>query len=125
MPGTARIFPLTASSRSTHERVVGWVAVAPVSSRCVYEGVVENSVYVAADARGRGAGRALLERLIDSTEAAGIWTIQTGIFPENVASVRLHQTVGFEVLGRRKRIGKLAGAWRDVLFMERRSELVD
>jgi phosphinothricin acetyltransferase len=106
-------------------RVVGWVAVSPVSDRCVYGGVVEDSVYVATDARGKGVGRMLLRRLIDSTEAAGIWTIQTGIFPENEASLRLHESVGFEVVGRRKRIGKLHGIWRDVLFVERRSEIVE
>ena len=78
--------------------VVGWVAVTGVSDRCVYAGVVENSVYVAQDARGRGVGRALLERLIDSTEAAGIWTIQTGIFPENEASLRVHERAGFEIV---------------------------
>jgi phosphinothricin acetyltransferase len=104
--------------------VLGWVAVSPVSDRCVYRGVVENSVYVAADARNRGVGRLLLERLIASTEAAGIWTIQTGIFPENESSLRLHERVGFEVVGRRTRIGKLHGSWRDVLLIERRSEAV-
>jgi L-amino acid N-acyltransferase YncA len=106
------------------DRVVGWVAISPVSDRCVYGGVVENSVYVSEEARGRGVGRALLQRLIDSTEAAGIWTIQTGIFPENDASIRLHQGVGFEIVGRRKKLGKLAGTWRDVLLMERRSPVV-
>ncbi len=103
---------------------VGWAAVSAVSDRCVYDGVVENSVYVAAEARGCGVGRLLLERLIASTEAAGIWTIQTGIFPENDASVRLHERVGFEIVGRRKRLGKLGGIWRDVLLLERRSEVV-
>jgi L-amino acid N-acyltransferase YncA len=106
-------------------RVVGWVAVSAVSARCVYGGVVENSVYVHDDARGRGVGRALLERLISSTEAAGIWTIQTGIFPENDASVRLHERVGFEIVGTRKRLGKLNGLWRDVLLLERRSAIID
>jgi phosphinothricin acetyltransferase len=105
--------------------VVGWAAVSGVSDRCVYAGVVENSVYVAADARGRGVGRALLERLIESTEAAGIWTIQSGIFPENVASLRLHESVGFEVVGTRERIGRLNGVWRDVLFVERRSPRIE
>jgi phosphinothricin acetyltransferase len=107
------------------ERVVGWVAVSRVSSRCVYEGVVENSVYVAADARGHGVGRSLLQALVASTDAAGIWTIQTGIFPENTASVRAHERVGFRVVGRRERIGRLDGIWRDVLFLERRSAAVD
>ena len=105
--------------------IVGWVAVTSVSDRCVYGGVVENSVYVAEAARGQGVGRLLLERLIASTEAAGIWTIQTGIFPENESSVRLHERVGFEIVGRRKRIGKLNGVWRDVLLIERRSTVVE
>jgi phosphinothricin acetyltransferase len=104
--------------------VVGWVAVSSVSGRCVYGGVVENSVYVDATARGQGVGRLLLERLIESTEAAGIWTIQTGIFPENEVSIRLHERVGFEIVGRRKRLGKLHGVWRDVLLLERRSDSV-
>ncbi len=105
--------------------VVGWVAVSPVSARRVYRGVVEESVYVDASAQGQGVGRALLERLVASTEAAGIWTIQTGIFPENEASVRLHERVGFEIVGRRRRLGKLHGEWRDVLLLERRSPVVD
>jgi phosphinothricin acetyltransferase len=106
-------------------RVVGWVAVSPVSDRCAYAGVVENSVYVDAGVRGQGVGRMLLERLIESTEQAGVWTIQTGILPENEASVRLHERVGFEVVGRRKRLGKLNGVWRDVLLLERRSDKVE
>jgi phosphinothricin acetyltransferase len=105
--------------------VVGWTAVSPVSDRCVYGGVVENSVYVAEAARGQGLGQRLLEALIASTETAGIWTIQTGIFPENEGSIRLHERVGFEVVGRRKRLGKLRGHWRDVLLLERRSETVN
>lgn len=104
--------------------VVGFVAVAPVSDRCVYGGVVESSVYVADSARGEGIGRLLLDRLIASTESAGIWTIQSGIFPENVASLALHERVGFRVVGRRERLGKLHGIWRDVLFVERRSAVV-
>jgi phosphinothricin acetyltransferase len=108
-----------------HQAVVGWVAVGPVSDRCVYGGVVENSVYVGEEARGQGVGMLLLEQLIRSTEASGIWTIQTGIFPENEASVRLHERAGFEVVGRRKRLGKLHGVWRDVLLLERRSDLVE
>ena len=105
--------------------VLGWAAVSRVSNRCVYGGVVENSVYVAAAARGQGVGLRLLEELVASTESAGIWTIETGIFPENTASVRLHERVGFEVVGRRKRLGKLHGTWRDVLLLERRSDKVN
>jgi L-amino acid N-acyltransferase YncA len=103
------------------DRVIGWVAVSPVSDRCAYAGVVENSVYVDPAAQGHGVGRALLEAIIEAATAAGIWTIQTGIFPENEASVALHQGCGFRVVGRRERIGQLRGVWRDVLFMERRS----
>jgi L-amino acid N-acyltransferase YncA len=103
------------------DKVVGWAALSPVSERCVYAGVAENSVYVAADAQGRGVGRALLEELIAGAERDGIWTIQTGIFPENEASIRLHQRCGFRVVGVRERIGKHYGVWRDVVFMERRS----
>jgi phosphinothricin acetyltransferase len=87
--------------------------------------VVENSVYVAEDTRGRGVGKLLLEQLIASTEAAGVWTIQTGIFPENAASITLHERVGFEIVGRRKRLGKLHGVWRDVFLLERRSRVVE
>ena len=105
--------------------VVGWAAVSGVSERCVYGGVVENSVYVAQDARRQGIGQRLLEALIASTEAAGIWTIQTGIFPENLGSIRVHELVGFEVVGRRKRLGKLHDVWRDVLLLERRSPNVN
>ena len=101
--------------------VLGWTALSPVSERCVYEGVAEESVYVAAGAQGRGVGRLLLEELIRMSEQAGIWTIQTGIFPENAASLRLHERVGFRVLGVRDRLGKLDGVWRDVVFLERRS----
>lgn len=104
--------------------VVGFVAAAPVSDRCVYGGVVENSVYVAESARGSGIGRLLLERLVSSTEDAGIWTIQSGIFPENAASLRLHERAGFRVVGRRSRLGQLHGVWRDVLLVERRSEVI-
>ena len=107
------------------DEVVGSAAVSPVSDRCVYGGVVENSVYVAEAARGQGIGQRLLEALITSTEAAGVWTIQTGVFPENEGSIRLHERVGFEVVGLRKRLGKLHGVWRDVLLLERRSETVD
>lgn len=105
--------------------VVGWAAASSVSDRCVFGGVVESSVYVAGDHRGEGVGRALLEALIESTEASDIWTVQAGIFPENLASLALHERVGFEVIGRRKRLGKLNGVWRDVLLLERRSDIID
>jgi phosphinothricin acetyltransferase len=106
------------------ERVLGWVAVTRVSPRAAYAGVVEHSVYVDAAARGRGVGRALLAKLIESTEAAGIWTIQSGIFPENRASLALHASAGFRVIGTRERIGRHHGRWRDVLLVERRSATI-
>ncbi|MET9856812.1 N-acetyltransferase family protein [Streptomyces sp. NPDC006450] len=102
-------------------KLLGWVAASKVSDRCAYEGVVEHSVYVDPGARGRGVARALLDALIASTEAAGIWTIQSGIFPENTASLALHQRAGFRVIGTRMRIGRHRGAWRDVVLLERRS----
>ncbi len=101
--------------------LLGWVAVSAVSGRCVYAGVVEHSVYVDPAAQGRGVGGALLRALIASTEAAGIWTIESGIFPENLASLRLHETAGFRVVGIRERIGRHHRGWRDVLLLERRS----
>jgi phosphinothricin acetyltransferase len=104
--------------------VIGWAALSSVSDRCVYGGVAEESVYVASSARGKGVGRALLERLISDSEEAGIWTIQTGVFPENEASLRLHERVGFRALGTRERLGRLNGVWRDVVFLERRSDRV-
>ena len=105
----------------TSGQVLGWVAASGVSDRCVYQGVVEHSVYVAPAARGRGVGAALLRALIGSTEAAGIWTIQSGIFPENTASLRLHERAGFRVVGVRARLGRHRGRWRDVVLLERRS----
>ncbi|WP_098008000.1 GNAT family N-acetyltransferase [Streptomyces sp. sk226] len=101
--------------------VLGWTAASAVSDRCAYAGVVEHSVYVHPDARGRGIGRALLEALIDSTETAGIWTIQSGVFPENTASLALHRGLGFREIGLRERIGRHRGTWRDVVLIERRS----
>ncbi|HYN85282.1 MAG TPA: GNAT family N-acetyltransferase [Pyrinomonadaceae bacterium] len=103
--------------------VAGWAALSPVSSRCVYAGVAEVSVYVAAAWRGRGVGRALLDALVAASERAGVWTLQAGIFPENAASVRLHERCGFRVVGRRERVGRLRGAWRDTLLLERRSRV--
>jgi phosphinothricin acetyltransferase len=110
--------------------VMGWSTLAAVSDRCVYAGVAEVSVYVAASARGRGVGAALLQGLIASAEAAGVWTLIAGIFPENTASVGLHECAGFRLVGRRERLGKMpmigprAGEWRDVLLLERRSAVV-
>ncbi|MET9887378.1 N-acetyltransferase family protein [Streptomyces sp. NPDC006430] len=102
-------------------KVLGWVAASAVSDRCVYAGVVEHSVYVHPAARGRGVATQLLTALIGSTEAAGIWTIQSGIFPENRASLALHQRAGFRVVGTRERVGRHRGVWRDVVLLERRS----
>ena len=104
--------------------VVGWAALSPTSSRGCYAGVAEHSVYVTETARGRGVGRALMEGLFAAADEAGIWTVQTSVFPENEASVALHERVGFRVVGRRERIAKLNGVWRDTLLLERRSPLV-
>ncbi len=104
--------------------VLGWVAVSPTSRRQAYQGVVEHSVYVHPAARGRKIGSLLLATMIASTEAAGIWTIQSGIFPENTASVALHEAAGFRVVGRRERLARHHGRWRDVLLLERRSSAV-
>ena len=104
--------------------VVGWAALSPYSARPVYGGVAEESVYVAEQARGHGVGRALLEALIERSEQAGIWTLEAGVFPENRASVTLHLSCGFRLVGVRERIGRMAGGeWRDVLLLERRSEV--
>ncbi|MBT2452611.1 N-acetyltransferase [Streptomyces sp. ISL-43] len=105
-------------------KVLGWVAASRVSDRCAYVGVVEHSVYVHPGARGRGVARALLDELIASTEAARIWTIQSGIFPENGASLALHQRAGFRIIGTRERVGRHHGAWRDVVLLERRSPAI-
>jgi phosphinothricin acetyltransferase len=113
-----------ALDRNDQGTVLGWVAISPVSARTVYAGVVEHSVYVDPAAQGRGVGRALLDALITSTETAGIWTIQSGIFPENTASRALHRAAGFRELGVRERIGRhtsQGNRWRDVVFIERRS----
>ncbi|MFJ6699866.1 GNAT family N-acetyltransferase [Streptomyces sp. NPDC091272] len=104
--------------------LLGWAAVSRVSERSAYAGVVEHSVYVHPRARGRGVASVLLTTLINSTEAAGIWTLQAGIFPENSASLALHRRAGFRVIGTRERIGRHHGAWRDVMLLERRSPAV-
>ena len=102
--------------------VVGWAALSAVSGRDCYRGVAEHSIYVAERARGLGAGRQLLGALIASSEAGGFWTLQSGVFPENEASLALHTTLGFRVVGVRERLGRLHGVWRDVVLLERRSE---
>jgi L-amino acid N-acyltransferase YncA len=104
-------------------RVVGWAALAPVSDRCVYSGVAELSIYVASAMRGKGVGKTLLDALVLESEAKGFWTLQTGVFPENKASLALHQKCGFRIVGRRERIGKMGSRWRDVIFLERRSAI--
>ena len=102
-------------------RMLGWAALSRVSERCAYGGVAEVSVYVSQEARGRGVGRRLLEELVRASEEAGIWTLQAGIFPENTASLSIHQHCGFRVVGVREKLGKLGSAWRDVALLERRS----
>jgi L-amino acid N-acyltransferase YncA/DNA-binding transcriptional ArsR family regulator len=101
-------------------RVVGWAAAAPVSARAVYSGVAETSIYVGDGYRGRGVGKALIHRQVTAADEAGLWTLQTSIFPENRASIALHQSAGFRTLGMRERIGRHHGVWRDTVFLERR-----
>jgi L-amino acid N-acyltransferase YncA len=104
--------------------VVGWAALSPMSSRCCYRGVGEVSVYVAETGRGTGVGQALLEDLVERSEQDGYWTLSAGIFPENEASLRLHRACGFRELGVHERLGESGGVWRDVVWLERRSEMV-
>ena len=108
--------------------VLGWAALSPVSSRCIYSGVAEVSLYVGAQHRGQGVGSAILSALIDASENAGIWTLEGGIFPENTVSLALVKKHGFREVGRREKVGKmtygeLAGTWRDVVLVERRSKV--
>ena len=105
------------------EQVIGWAALSRVSGRCVYGGVAEVSIYVAEQARGKGTGSQLLRELVAASETAGIWTLQAGIFPENAASIELHKGAGFRIVGTRERLGSMNGRWRDVILMERRSEV--
>jgi L-amino acid N-acyltransferase YncA len=107
-----------------NESILGWAALTPVSARPVYAGVAEVSVYVAREWQGWGIGRGLLDALVTESEQKGIWTLQASIFPENVASVSLHLACGFREVGRRERIAKMIGLWRDTLLLERRSKLV-
>lgn len=104
--------------------VLGWAALTPYSARAVYAGVAEESIYVADAVRGQGIGHLLLDALVNASEAAGFWTLQAGIFPENQSSIRLHERCGFRIVGRRQAIGKMNGVWRDVLLLERRSRTV-
>jgi L-amino acid N-acyltransferase YncA len=120
----ARLRECRLVARSAPEdRVVGWVALSPVSERAVYRGVAELSIYVASSARGRGVGRALLNRLIGDSELAGIWTLQAGVLAENETSLALHRACGFREVGRRERIGRHGDRWRDVVLLERRSRV--
>ena len=107
-----------------NDKILGWAALSPVSDRCVYAGVAEVSVYVNTTARGKGLGKMLLEKLIEESEADNLWTLQAGIFPENIASIKIHQHCGFRVIGKRERIGKINSIWRDTLLLERRSNKV-
>ena len=106
------------------EQVVGWTALSPVSERCVYAGVAEVSIYITSSARGQGIGKTLLKALIDKSEKVGIWTLQAGVFPENTASIALHKACGFREIGYKSRIGQTGDVWRDVVLLERRSEVV-
>ncbi|TMR05669.1 N-acetyltransferase family protein [Actinomadura soli] len=104
--------------------VLGWIAASPVSDRCCYAGVVEHSIYISPHARGRGVGARLLAAFIAATESGGIWTVQSGVFPENAPSLRLHAKAGFRTVGTRRHLGRLHGEWRDVVLLERRSPTV-
>ncbi len=106
------------------DTVLGWAALSPVSGRCVYGGVAEVSVYVGQSSRGAGVGKLLMEHLIAQSEAAGFWTLQSGIFPENTGSIKLHEIMGFRHIGKRERIGKLDGVWKDNVLFERRSKII-
>lgn len=107
-----------------NNEVAGWAALSPVSSRCVYGGVAEVSVYVADKHKGKGIGKLLLQKVITESESNGIWTLQAGIFTDNVASVKLHEKVGFRIIGHREKIGKLNDVWKDNYILERRSKIV-
>lgn len=107
-----------------HHKIVAWAALTSVSDRCVYGGVAEVSVYVSSDFSGKNIGTLLLDQLIKESEKNGVWTLQAGVFPENKASCRIHEKLGFRQVGYREKIGKLKGVWRDVLLFERRSKIV-
>ncbi len=105
-----------------NNEVLGWAAITPVSGRCVYAGVGEVSVYVGANARGKGVGKQLLIALIEGSEKENFWTLQAGVFPENIASLSIHQACGFRIIGTREKIGKMNGVWRDTVLLEKRSD---
>lgn len=106
------------------DQMAGWAALSAVSSRCVYAGVAEVSIYITGNFRGKGVGKYLLSKLIEESEAAGLWTLQSGIFSDNTASIKLHAQCGFRVIGYREKIGKKDGVWKDNIIMERRSQVV-
>lgn len=108
----------------SNNQMIGWAALTAVSSRCVYAGVAEVSIYIATQFQGQGIGYQLLNQLILSSEQNGLWTLQSGIFPENMGSIKLHQKCGFRIIGHREKIGKMNGVWRDNIIMERRSTTV-
>ncbi|MDM1556135.1 N-acetyltransferase family protein [Chryseobacterium indologenes] len=105
-----------------NDNMIGWASLTPVSSRCVYAGVAEVSIYIAQDERGKGVGKTLLTELIQQSEENGIWTLQSGIFAENESSIKLHEKCGFRLVGYREKIGKKNGIWKDNVLMERRSK---
>ena len=104
--------------------VLGWAALTPVSGRCVYAGVGEVSVYISDHSKGKGIGKKLLNALLEESEKNNFWTLQAGIFPENTASIKIHEDCGFRIIGRREKIGQMNGIWRDTLLLERRSKTV-
>lgn len=110
-------------AESTSE-IMGWVALSPVSSRCVYGGVAEISVYISENSRGKGLGKLLLEHVISASEQEGIWTLQSGIFPTNYGSIKIHEATGFRMIGKRERVGRLHSKWVDNVLFERRSSIV-
>lgn len=104
--------------------ILGWASLSPVSSRCVYGGIAEISVYIDENSRGLGIGKLLMQKLIAKSEKLGFWTLQSGIFPENIGSIKLHEKMGFRYIGKKERVGKLAGIWKDNLLFEKRSDKV-
>lgn len=102
--------------------ISGWACLSPVSDRCVYDGVAEASVYISKDYRGKGVGKELLIRLIEESEKEGFWTLQAGVFPENIASLKLIEKLGFRQIGYRENVGKMNSVWRDTILLERRSK---